>query len=140
MGMASGGWSEDDDSALSEINITPLVDVAMVLLIIFMITAPMMVQGVDVRLPETKPMDRLPPNAVYLTVTAEGEVLLNDVTVSLDDLEERLVPFASVPGQAAYVRGDKDVPHGTVVRVMEAARIAGLTNIAIITTPVPERN
>jgi len=140
MGMSSGGWSEDDDSALSEINITPLVDVAMVLLIIFMITAPMMVQGVDVRLPETQPMDRLPPNAVFLTVTSDGEVLLNDVTVSIDDLEERLVPFASVPGQAAYVRADAEVRHGTVVKVMEAARLAGLTNIAIITKPLPERD
>ena len=140
MGMSSGGWSEDDDSALSEINITPLVDVAMVLLIIFMITAPMMVQGVDVRLPETRPMDRLPPNAVYLTITSEGEVLLNDVTVSIDDLEGRLVPFANVPGQAAYVRADADVRHGVVVEVMEAARLAGLTNIAIITRPLPERD
>lgn len=140
MGMPSGGWSDDDDSALSEINITPLVDVAMVLLIIFMITAPMMVQGVDVRLPETKPMDRLPPNAVYLTVTAEGEVLLNDVIVSIEDLEERLVPFASVPGQAAYVRADESVLHGTVVKVMEAAHLAGLTNIAMITRPLPERD
>ncbi len=140
MAMASGDWSQDDDSALSEINITPLVDVAMVLLIIFMITAPMMVQGVDVRLPETKPMDRLPPNAVFLTVTAEGEVLLNDVIVSIDDLEERLVPFASVPNQAAYVRADEKVPHGTVIKVMEAAYLAGLTNIAIITRPLSERN
>ena len=140
MGMGSGDWFDDDDSALSEINITPLVDVAMVLLIIFMITAPMMVQGVDVRLPETRPMSRLPPNAVYLTVTEESEVLLNDVLVSIDDLEERLVPFASVPGQAAYVRADEAVRHGTVVKVMEAARLAGLTNIAIITTPLPERD
>jgi biopolymer transport protein TolR len=140
MGMASGGWSEDDDSALSEINITPLVDVAMVLLIIFMITAPMMVQGVDVRLPETKPMDRLPPNAVFLTITADEEVLLNDVIVSMENLEERLVPFASVPDQAAYVRADESVPHGTVVKVMEAAYLAGLTNIAMITRPLSERD
>ena len=140
MSMGSGDWFDDGDSALSEINITPLVDVAMVLLIIFMITAPMMVQGVDVRLPETRPMDRLPPNAVYLTITEDGEVLLNDVIVPIDDLEQRLVPFASVPGQAAYVRADVEVRHGTVIEVMEAARLAGLTNIAMVTKPLPERD
>ncbi|MFQ5742758.1 MAG: ExbD/TolR family protein [Acidobacteriota bacterium] len=130
-------WLEDSDTALSAINITPLVDVALVLLIIFMITAPMMVQGADVRLPETRPMDRLPPNAVYLTVNAQGQILLNDVTVSLDELDERLSPFAD-SGQSAYLRADESLNYGTVMRVMESIFLAGL-DIALITKPIPER-
>ena len=87
------GWFHDDEGALSELNITPLVDVALVLLIIFMITAPMLVQGANVDLPQTQPMDKLPSGNVHLTITAEGELFMNDDTtaVPLEELEDALM-------------------------------------------------
>lgn len=132
------GWYQATDTALSEINITPLVDVALVLLIIFMITAPMLVQGADVRLPETRPMDTLPPEGLFITVTADGEIFVNEVPVSLEELESRLLPLAS-PGRMAFLRADRDLPYGTVMQVLERLRRAEL-QIGLVTEPVPGQN
>ncbi len=73
------GWFHDDEDGLAEINITPLVDVSLVLLIIFMITAPMLVQGASVDLPQTRPMSKLPSGNVFVTVDANGDIYMNDI-------------------------------------------------------------
>lgn len=129
---ASGSWFEDSDSILSDINITPLVDVALVLLIIFMITAPMLVQGANVRLPQTEQMERLPETGVTVSIDAEGKTFVNDTEVPFDELEDRLRPLAATT-QDAYLRADRSLDFGTFVQVMEKVRRAGLLNMGIVT-------
>jgi len=131
------GWFHDDEGALSELNITPLVDVALVLLIIFMITAPMLVQGANVDLPQTQPMDKLPSGNVHLTITAEGELFMNDDTtaVPLDELEDRIYPLAQL-GQAVYIQGDVALNYGRFVQVLDAIKQAG-AQVNLVTIPAP---
>jgi len=131
------GWFHDDEAGLSELNITPLVDVALVLLIIFMITAPMLVQGANVDLPETRRMDRLPSGNIFVTVTAEGEIFMNDddTALTLEDLESRIYPLVQL-GQAVYIQGDASIAYGRVMQVMDAAKAAG-AQVNLVTVPVP---
>ncbi len=131
------GWFHDDEEGLAEINITPLVDVALVLLIIFMITAPMLVQGANVDLPRTRAMSKLPSGNVFVTVNEIGDVYLNDIETPLEivDLEERLVPFIEL-GQSVYLRADKATNYGRVMEVMDAIISAGLENVNLVTTPI----
>ncbi len=132
------GWFHDDEEGLAEINMTPLVDVALVLLIIFMITAPMLVQGASVDLPQTRPMNKLPSGNVFVTVEANGDVYMNDIEAPLElaDLEERLVPLIAL-GQSVYLRGDQAATYGRIMEVMDAIIAAGLENVNLVTTPVP---
>ncbi len=132
------GWFHDDEDGLSELNITPLVDVALVLLIIFMITAPMLVQGASVDLPQTRPMNKLPSGNVFLTVDAEGTLFMNDdpEPLALDELETRLVPLVEI-GQSVYIQGDKTVPYGRIMEVMDAVVGAGLEAVNLVTERRP---
>lgn len=132
------GWFHDDEEGLTEINITPLVDVSLVLLIIFMITAPMLVQGASVDLPRTRAMSKLPSGNVFVTVDENGDIYLNDIDTPLEltDLEERLIPFIEL-GQSVYLRGDKATNYGRIMEVMDAITSAGLDNVNLVTTPVP---
>ena len=132
------GWFHDDEDGLAEINITPLVDVALVLLIIFMITAPMLIQGASVALPQTRPMSKLPSGNVFLTINVDGEVFMNEEeeALEIDALEVRLVPFIEL-GQAVFIQGDKDVPYGRIMAVIDAIKGAGGEAINLVSTPVP---
>jgi len=122
---------------LSEINVTPFVDVMLVLLIIFMVTAPMMQQGLDVDLPETttQPM-HLKDDSLVLTVKKDGTVLLANAVVPLEELEEKLK--AVLEGRESddiFLRADKEVPYGVVVKVMAAARAGGAKALGVVTEP-----
>ena len=132
------GWFHDDEDGLAEINITPLVDVSLVLLIIFMITAPMLVQGASVDLPQTRPMSKLPSGNVFVTVDANGDIYMNEIENSLElqDLEQRLIPFIEL-GQYVYLQGDIATNYGRIMEVMDAIKSAGLDNVNLVTTPVP---
>jgi biopolymer transport protein TolR len=122
---------------MGEINVVPLVDVMLVLLIIFMVTAPMMVQGLDVRLPETdagalKQSDEL----LVLSVTAGGQVYLDEFEVAIDGLAAKLDNIKKRnPGTRVYLRADRDVPYGVVVRVLAEARKAGVNDLGMVTEP-----
>ncbi|MEW5912989.1 MAG: biopolymer transporter ExbD [Thermodesulfobacteriota bacterium] len=122
---------------LGEINVVPLVDVVLVLLIIFMVTAPMMVQGLDVKLPQTttsalKTSDEL----LVLTVTKEGKLFLDEFPVGVEGLAEKLAGIkARKPGTRVYLRADKDVPYGVVVQVLAQAQKAGVSNLGMVTEP-----
>ena len=131
------GWFDEDDRFLSEINITPLVDVALVLLIIFMITAPMMVQGAEVRLPQTRRMESLPADGLFITVDAEGQTYINRSAVDLDDLVARLSPMATLD-RPLYLRADRELDFGTVMHVLERIRRAGPFNVGLVVEPIPE--
>jgi len=131
------GWFHDEQTELSELNITPLVDVALVLLIIFMITAPMMVQGANVNLPQTRPMNKLPSGNIFLTITAEGLIFMNDDDAAIDllDLESRVFPLVQL-GQAVYIQGDVDGTYGRFMEVLDAVNAAG-AQVNLVSVPKP---
>jgi biopolymer transport protein TolR len=134
--MAMGGGGQD--GLMSEINVTPLVDVMLVLLIIFMVAAPMMVQGVDVALPEatTQPIDTEKEHLI-VTVDKSGQVFINDFQVGVEALKEKLSKIlAGRPDHDLYLRADKDIPYGTIVRVMAEIKSAGVEKLGMITVPL----
>ncbi len=133
----TGGWFDDDNRTLSDINVTPLVDVALVLLVAFMITAPMMVQGANVQLPRTIRMDSLPQDQIVITVTEEGQVQLNGEAVALEELERRISPLVT-EGRLVLVYGDENAPYGMVMRATAVAHSLG-ANIGLPTEPIPGR-
>ncbi|MDP2645625.1 MAG: protein TolR [Desulfobacterales bacterium] len=131
----------DSDRLMSDINVTPFVDVMLVLLIIFMVTAPMMTQGVDVALPQatTKP---LPADVEQLTITVnkDHKIYINDFPVPLELLKEKLGKIVEgQPDRNIYLRADKDIAYGTVVRVMVEIKAAGVNNLGMITVPIEEQ-
>jgi biopolymer transport protein TolR len=126
---------------MSEINVTPLVDVMLVLLIIFMVTAPMMMQGVNVALPQTtsKP---LTSEKDHLTVTIDRgqQVFINDYKVTLEALQAKMEKILEGrPDQKVYLRADKSVPYGVVVRVISQVKNAGVEKLGMVTEPVKKK-
>ena len=130
----------DRDNLMSDINVTPFVDVMLVLLIIFMVTAPMMVQGVDVALPEvTAESMESEKEPLLVTVNARNEVFINDFQVSLDFFSDKLAKILETRSdRAVYLRADKQVPYGVVVMVMAEIKAAGVDRLGMVTIPPEE--
>ena len=128
---------------LSEINVTPLVDVMLVLLIIFMVTAPLIQQGVEVNLPEAKAQAvKSEEQKLVLSIRSDRSIYLgtddNPAHLTLDDLEERLRANVRVArDRELYLMADRSLPYGFVVEVMAAVQRAGVTNLGMITNPNP---
>jgi biopolymer transport protein TolR len=135
MGMSSGGGRK---SAMSEINVTPLVDVMLVLLIIFMVTAPLIQQGVKVSLPNAKaPPIEAKEKKLVLAVDSAGKVYIGEVEVPFEQLEEKLKTNAKAQAdKEIYLHADRELKYGLVVEVMAAAQRAGIDNVGMITDPV----
>ena len=138
--MAMG--SNNNGSFMSDINVTPLVDVMLVLLIIFMVTAPMMMQGVNVSLPQTT-SKALPAEKEHLAVTVDRNqnIFINDYKVSLDALQAKMEKILEGrPDQKVYLRADRIVPYGFVVQVITAVKSAGVEKLGVITEPPGKKN
>jgi len=122
---------------LSEINVTPFVDVMLVLLIIFMVTAPMMQQGVDVDLPETTTQPiRVQDEPLILTVQKDGKVHVGRREIAQSELKDKLVAiFEGRDSRELFLRADKEAPYGVVVKALAAAREAGATKLGMVTEP-----
>ena len=125
---------------LSEINVTPLVDVILVLLIIFMVTAPMLQMGIDVNLPKIKAKTiDVTEEKVVLTIKAKEEIFINNYRATLSDLKSKLESiFASRIDREVFMRADEQVPYGFVVKVMAEVRKAGVDRLGMITEPPGE--
>lgn len=126
---------------IAQINITPLVDVMLVLLVIFMITAPMLQQGVNVSLPKAtaKPLGDV-QTQVVLAVTSDGTVRIDGTPTAINDLAGKLTALLNPdPSRPVHVRADKDVPYGRVAEVMAAVQRAGAKKIGMITDPGQEK-
>ncbi len=136
--MAFRPHSELDN--IAEINITPLVDVMMVLLVIFIVTAPMLVQGLDVELPQTtsQPLPQSSREPLILTLTRTRLVLVGDEPVHPTMLAQRLGPLLAGGPRPVFLKGDKEVPYGFLVQVLSALNQVGVEEIGLVTAP-PER-
>ena len=125
---------------MSDINVTPFVDVMLVLLIIFMVTAPMMTQGVDVNLPQTATKNiKTKEDPLILTVNVKGEIFLENHATKLEDLETRVKDiFKYRRDKEILLRADKDVPYGYVIKVMAGVKNAGIAKLGLVTEPLNE--
>lgn len=124
---------------VSEINVTPFVDVMLVLLIIFMVTAPLMTQGIDVKLPETAaPAIPSEKERLMVTVSKDRKVYIDDYSVDLESLGPKIAAiYQNQQGQqGVFLRADESLPYGFVVRVMGTIREAGIDQIGMVTEPL----
>jgi biopolymer transport protein TolR len=136
----AGASSRDD--FVSEINVTPFVDVMLVLLIIFMVTAPMMIEGLDVDLPPVRMAETLATedDHLILTVKSDGSLFLDEYPTSLADLDSLLKNQVLTPRKQLFLRADRNVPYGVVADVMSRTRGAGIHDLGIITMTAPASN
>mgnify|MGYP001330837855 FL=1 len=133
------GTQDEADEVMNEINMTPLVDVMLVLLIIFIITVPVMKHSVNVDLPRaTNQPEQVKPETIRLSVTADGSYHWNGQPVSESDLATRLqAEAAKEPQPDLHIRGDKEVRYERVAQAMAAAQRAGVRKIGFVTDPQP---
>jgi biopolymer transport protein TolR len=118
--------------ALSEINVTPFVDVMLVLLIIFMVTAPLLQQGIDVNLPQAKGKEMSPSERVVITIKKDGRLYMDKSSVTIETLKTDLL---KIPDKEVFLKADKDVPYGIVVTVMGELREIGIEKLGMVTEP-----
>ena len=125
---------ERDRGVMSEINVTPLVDVMLVLLIIFMVTAPLLQQGIDVNLPKAKGKDLPPEERLTLVIKKDRVIFMNDSPVSILAMREKLQAISKL-NPNVFLKADRDVPYGLVVEVMGEIKEAGIEKLGMITEP-----
>ena len=128
-------------TSLADINVTPLVDVVLVLLIIFMITAPVLQSGIEVAVPKTRTVKEITEQRLVLTINKEQQVFLGDQPVNIHELPQRLHQQGSDPAhQIIYLRADETVPFGVFASLMDAVKQAGITNVSIVTQPLEAKS
>jgi biopolymer transport protein TolR len=124
-------------TSLAEINITPLVDVVLVLLVIFMITAPVLQSGIEVAIPKTRTVREITEQRLVLTIDRDSGLFLGDTPINIHELPQKLHQGNTDPSkQVIYLRADERVPFGAFASVMDAVKQAGITNISIVTQPL----
>jgi len=127
-------------TSLADINVTPLVDVVLVLLIIFMVTAPVLQSGIEVEVPHTKTVKEITEERLVITIDRQQKVFLNNDAININQIGAQLHKKIRDPqGQSIFIRADQDVPFGAFATVMDAVKQAGITNVSIVTQPL-EKN
>ena len=138
--MAFTSNSGQTRTSLAEINITPMVDVVLVLLVIFMLTAPVLQSGIEVAVPKTRTVKEITEQRMVLTIDRDQQVFLGDQAVNIHELAQKLHQAGVDPAhQIIYLRADERVPFGAFATVMDAVKQAGITNISIVTQPLDTR-
>jgi biopolymer transport protein TolR len=138
--MSMTGPGGSSDSTMSEINVTPLVDVMLVLLIIFMVTAPLMQQGVQVDLPKTQAQNiQEDQQRIILSVTKDQKLFIGTSEVTRNQLEEKLTANEKIKrDKEIFLQADRDLPYGFVVDIMAVLKRAGVEQVGMLTEPVEE--
>jgi biopolymer transport protein TolR len=132
--------SRQTDTTLSDINIVPFVDVMLVLLIIFMITAPILQSGIEVDVPKTQTVKELTEQRLVVTIDRRQLVYLGDTAINVHDLGKKVLAQMSDPkGDSVYLRCDETVPFGTFASVIDTLRQSGINNVSIVTEPLSAR-
>ena len=127
------------ESSLSDINVTPFVDVVLVLLIIFMITAPVLQSGVEVAVPKTRTVKEISEERLVISIDRSQRVYLGSEAVNINQIGARLREKIRDPqNQSIYLRADENVPFGAFATVMDAVKQAGISNVSIVTEPIQE--
>ena len=131
-------YTNDSKKMMSDINVTPFVDVMLVLLIIFMVTAPMMMQGVEVNLPQTTTKRiKSQEDPLILTITKKKEIFIETHRIKLDDLEKKALKiFENRRDKEILLKADKDVAYGFVIQVVSRIKNAGIEKLGMVTEPV----
>ena len=130
----------DRRNLVSEINVTPFVDVMLVLLIIFMVTAPMMTQGVDVELPETQSVESLSTDNenMILSLQADGTIYLDEYKVPIEELETKVAVLVKEQKRQLFLKADKNVPYGTVMAIMGRIKAAGIERLGMVAQTISD--
>jgi biopolymer transport protein TolR len=124
-------------TSLADINITPLVDVVLVLLIIFMVTAPVLQSGIEVNVPKTRMVKEITEERLVISINKQQRVFLGNQPININEIASALQQRIRDPQhQAIFVRADEDVPFGAFATVMDAVKQSGITNISIVTQPL----
>jgi biopolymer transport protein TolR len=124
-------------TSLADINITPLVDVVLVLLIIFMVTAPILQSGIEVAIPRTRTVKEITEERLVITIDRQQRVFLNNQPININQIGAQLHQKIRDPeGQSVFVRADENVPFGAFATVMDAVKQSGITNVSIVTQPL----
>jgi biopolymer transport protein ExbD/biopolymer transport protein TolR len=124
-------------SSLSDINITPFVDVVLVLLVMFMVTAPILQSGIEVEVPKTKTVKEISEERLVITIDKDQRVFLGNDPINVNEIADRLHEKIRDPqGQSVFIRSDENVPFGAFATVMDAVKQTGITNVSIVTQPL----
>jgi len=124
-------------SSLADINITPLVDVVLVLLIIFMVTAPVLQSGIEVNVPRTKTVKEITEERMVISIDKKQRVFLGSDPVNINEIAAKIRQKIRDPQrQFIFIRADQDVPFGAFASVMDAVKSSGITNVSIVTQPL----
>ena len=134
MAFTSNGQNR---GTLADINVTPLVDVVLVLLVIFMITAPVLQSGIEVSVPKTRTVKEITEQRVVVTIDHDQKIFLGDEPINIHELGRKLQRAGKDPAhEVIYLRADQTVPFGAFASVMDAVKQAGITNVSIVTQPL----
>jgi biopolymer transport protein ExbD/biopolymer transport protein TolR len=126
-------------SSLAEINMVPFIDVVLVLLIIFMITAPILQSGIEVDVPKTKTVHQITEQHLVITVDKAQRIYLGDEPVNIHELGDKIHAALKKPQDTIYLRCDETVPFGAFATVVDSLRQSGINNISIVTQPINDR-
>ena len=143
MAFSLGNGNGDEDPVMADINVTPLVDVMLVLLIIFMITAPMLHQGIEVALPraDAQNLQMRTEDPLILSIDRGGVVYLKDSPVDIADLVGQLKGLMSERGDdSVFLKGDRDVPYGRVIEVLDTLHQGGIVHVGMVTDRMAEKD
>ena len=142
--QVGNGNGEDEDPVLADINVTPLVDVMLVLLIIFMIAAPMLHQGIEVALPRAQatPLPMRMEDPLVLSIDRSGKIFLRETPVEIEDLVDQVKAQTEARGDdSVFLKGDREVPYGRIVEVLDVLHQGGIVHVGMVTDrPKKERS
>ncbi|MBF0273423.1 MAG: protein TolR [Magnetococcales bacterium] len=139
MGSSMNNQGSDRLQAMSDINVTPMVDIMLVLLVIFMVTAPLLTQGVEVNLPDSEASAMSTDNEpLVISVTANGSTYIEDRAVTVTEMVDKIRAIRqNNPNFPVYVRGDRNAAYGSIMAVMSQLQLAGVDRVGLITEPPP---